>query len=84
MRFTCATEIDLPVAKVIEMFDNTDNLKNWQNGLVSYEHVSGSPGAVGSKSRINIKTGKHAIELSETILVKNLPHESRFCVSTNI
>ncbi len=75
MRFTCTTEINVPIDKVITLFDNTANLKKWQNGLVSHEHISGSPGQPGAKSKIVFNTGKHVIELIETITVKNLPHE---------
>lgn len=75
MKFTCTVEIDQPIETVTRLFDNTDTLGEWQKGLVSYEHISGTPRAVGSKSRITFNTAKHVIELMETILVKNLPHE---------
>lgn len=75
MKFTCGVDIELSVRKVIEFFDNPANLGKWQKGLVSYEHISGIPGKPGAKSKITIKTGKHIIELMETITVKNLPHE---------
>ncbi len=75
MKFACTTEIDVPIKKAVELFDNPANLKYWQQGLVSYEHISGTPGQAGAKSKIVIKSGKHIIELIETITVKNLPHE---------
>ena len=35
-------DIDLPVDKVIQLFDDPDNLKEWQNGLVRLE-ISAEP-----------------------------------------
>lgn len=75
MKFTCAVEINAPITKVVELFDNTDNLKEWQQGFVSHEHVSGTPGAVGAKSKLTYNTGKRIIELTETITAKNLHSE---------
>ncbi|MDN5200245.1 SRPBCC family protein [Fulvivirgaceae bacterium BMA10] len=75
MRFICSVEIDLPVAKVIELFDNVDNIKEWQDGFVSYEHLSGTPGEPGATSRLVYQTEGGEIELIETIVVKNLPEE---------
>ena len=75
MEFKCSVEIDAPINKVIELFDNPDNLKEWQDGFQSFEHISGTPGRPGAKSRITYAHGKRKMELIETILVKNLPEE---------
>jgi uncharacterized protein YndB with AHSA1/START domain len=40
MKYTCEITIDRPRARVIELFDNPENLKQWQPELVSFEHVS--------------------------------------------
>ena len=42
--FTVEIDIDLPREKVLEQFDSTENLFKWQNGLQSFDHVSGEPG----------------------------------------
>ena len=60
---------------MIELFDNPENLYKWQEGLISYEHVSGEPGKVGAKSRMRYRWGKREIEMIETITVRNLPDE---------
>ena len=39
----------MPVNKVVEIFDNTDNLPHWQKGLESYNLVSGTKGIPGAK-----------------------------------
>jgi hypothetical protein len=75
MKYTVETEIDLPVSRVVELFDNPDNLKYWQPGLISFEHVSGTPGQPGAISKLRYKMGKREIEMTETITVRDLPRE---------
>ena len=75
MKFTCFVDIDLPVDRVIELFDNPDNLVEWQDGFVSFEHISGTPGQPGAKSKLTYKMGKRNMDLIETINVRNLPEE---------
>ena len=75
MKYSNEILIDLPREKVIELFDNPDNMKYWQKGLVSFEHISGEPGKPGAKSRLKYKMGKRAIEMIETITDRNLPEE---------
>ena len=50
-------------------------MKKWMEGLQSFEPISGTPGEVGSKSRLKFKMGKREIEMIETITAKNLPEE---------
>ena len=52
MKFTCSVEIDLPIEKVIELYDDPDNLIEWQDGFVAIEPISGTPGAEGAKARM--------------------------------
>ncbi|MES2567755.1 MAG: SRPBCC family protein [Bacteroidota bacterium] len=75
MKYTTEIEINQPIDKVIALFDNVDNMKKWMVGLQSFEHLSGTPGEVGAKSRLVFKTGKRELEMIETITVKNLPQE---------
>ncbi len=75
--FTQTIEINLPRDKVIELFDNSENMVHWQNGFKGLEHLSGEPGQVGAKSKIVYETGKHKIDLYETITKRNFPDE--FC-----
>ena len=73
MKYTLTIDIDLPRQKVIELFDDPDNLKHWQEGFISLEPVSGKPGEVGAKSRLQYRMGKREIEMIETITERNLP-----------
>jgi uncharacterized membrane protein len=75
MKFQCAVEIRKPLSLVIELFTNPNNLKEWQDGFISMNHLSGEPGEMGSKSRFFYKTGKRELELIETIIINNLPDE---------
>ncbi|MEO1260380.1 MAG: SRPBCC family protein [Bacteroidota bacterium] len=77
MKFSCQVTIDQPIDKVIELFDDPNNMKHWQDGFVSFEPISGTPGQPGAKSRIIYEIGKKKapMELIETVLVRNLPHE---------
>ncbi len=75
MKFICTVDIKLPVERVIQLFDNVDNLKHWQDGFQRFEHISGVPGETDAKSRIRYKTGKRDLEFIETIITRNLPDE---------
>jgi hypothetical protein len=75
MKYTVDIELDLPRSRVIELFDNTDNLYKWQQGLQSFEPISGEPGQVGAKSKLVFKMGKREIEMIETITKRELPEQ---------
>jgi uncharacterized membrane protein len=75
MKYTVEIEIESPVEKVVELFDNPDNMNKWMDGLQSFEHLSGAPGQPGAKSRLKFKMGKREIEMIETITVRDLPKE---------
>ena len=48
MKYTLEILIDQPREKVVELFDNPDNMKHWQEGFVSLTHISGTPGEIGA------------------------------------
>jgi hypothetical protein len=62
MKYSLQIDIALPRDRVIELFDNSDNLHCWQPGLVSYEHLSGEPGQVDAKAKLVYKMGNRDIE----------------------
>jgi len=74
IRYSNEIGIKLPVSKVIELFDNPDNMKHWQPGFVSFEHVSGTAGAEGAVSKLVYLEGKRRIEMLETIIKRDLPY----------
>ncbi|WNJ18175.1 SRPBCC family protein [Pontibacter sp. G13] len=75
MNYTCEIIIDLPRDQVIELFDNPDNMKHWQTGFISLEPLSGTPGQAGAQSKLTYQMGKRTIEMTETILSRDLPSE---------
>jgi uncharacterized protein YndB with AHSA1/START domain len=75
MKYEHEITIDLPRERVIELFDNPDNMRHWQPGLVSFEHLSGEPGTPGAKSLLKYDMGKRKIEMVETVTKRNLPQE---------
>ena len=73
MVFSVSIDIDLPRDKVISLFDNPDNMKRWQPGLLSFERLSGTPGHPGARSRLVYQSGKRRIEMIETVTLRALP-----------
>ena len=75
MKYTLEILIKSPRAEVIKKLDNIDNIKHWQRGLVSIEHMSGIPGQVGAKMKLSYKFGKRQMDLIETITKRDFPDE---------
>ncbi|MGD9590312.1 MAG: SRPBCC family protein [Pyrinomonadaceae bacterium] len=75
MKYTVEVEIEKPVDEVIALFDNVDNMYKWMDGLKSFEHLEGTPGEVGAKSRLKFDMNGRKIEMIETITAKDLPRE---------
>jgi hypothetical protein len=75
MKYTHKIEINLPRDQVIELFDSAENMTKWQPELISFEHVSGTPGQEGAKSKLLYKMGGRETEMIETITNRNFPDE---------
>ncbi len=58
----------------MELFDNPENFKHWQQGLISTQNITSSVGKVGSKRRMKIKTSVAVITMVEEITARDLPH----------
>jgi uncharacterized membrane protein len=72
MKYTVEILINLPVAKVGELFDDPKNMMKWMKGLKSFEHLSGTSGQTGAKSKWIFE---NKMEMIETISKRNLPEE---------
>ena len=68
-------EIDLPRARVIELFDDPDNMFMWLEGLESFERISGERGQPGARSKLVYLNGKRKFELTEIVTENRLPDE---------
>jgi len=75
MKYTTTVTINAPRNQVIKKMDNIENLKHWQKGLVSAEHITGNPGEVGAKMKLSYNFGKRKMELIETITKNDFPDE---------
>ena len=73
MQYTVDIILELPRERVIELFDDPANLPKWQEGLLSFEPISGTPGQVGAKSKLLFDMGGRRIEMIETITRRSLP-----------
>ena len=73
MKYTTEVTIKLRRQKVIDLFDDEKNLYKWQEGLKSVEHLSGTPGQPGAKTKLVFDMNGRIVEMTETILSNNLP-----------
>ena len=75
MRYQIEIILNLPRDRVIELFDSFENLKEWQEGLISHEHLSGEPGQTGAKTKLLYDMGKRRVKMIETIITRKMPDE---------
>ncbi len=75
MKYTTEILIKKPIEEVIQKMDSADNMKHWQKGLVSAEHISGTPRRFGAKMKLNYNFGESKMELIETIAKQDFPNE---------
>ena len=66
-------EINQSLSKVTALFADPENLKEYQDGFISKELLSGKKGEVDAVSKMYYKHGKHEMELVETITKNDLP-----------
>jgi len=78
MKYTTEIVIELPRKEVIELFNSAENMKKWQKGFQSIEHLEGTPGEKGATSKLIYLMGKRRIEMIETITDQQFP-ESFHC-----
>lgn len=74
MKYSCTVTINLPIAKTVELWENENNFKEWQDGFKSIELLSGTSNTKGAKSKILFE-GKQKMELIETIISNDLPNK---------
>jgi len=65
--------INQPIDKVASLLANPDNFEKWQPGFKGMEHLSGTPGEIGAKSKLTYDMGKRQVVMTETILEMNMP-----------
>ena len=75
MKFTCTVQINKPQQIVADFFTDPTHLKEYQEGFQRKELISGTAGEVGAISKLYYQNGKRKMELVETVLKNDLPHE---------
>jgi hypothetical protein len=73
MKYTVSIDLELPRDEVVELFDDSQNMPKWQEGLQSFEPLEGTPGQPGARSKLVYQMGKRRIEMIETITERDLP-----------
>lgn len=74
MKFTVELPLNKPRVEVWKAFDNPQNLKKWQQSLVSFETVSGTPGQPGAMSILTFEEHGRQFELVEKVLYRDEPN----------
>jgi hypothetical protein len=75
MKSTITLQINLPQARVAELFSNPRNTTRWMHDIDRIEVVSGELGAPGSEYRLVPKKGN--MVFVATVLGRDLPKQSR-------
>lgn len=75
INYTLEIDINQPRSRVAELFGEPANLGAWQPGFLSMEDLEGEPGAPGSTSRLKYAHRKREVEMTETLVVNDLPNE---------
>ncbi|MFH0757094.1 MAG: SRPBCC family protein [Bacteroidota bacterium] len=75
MNYSAEIIIELPRQKLVELFDNTENMYKWQEGLLSFDHLEGTPGHEGARSSLVYASRKGDLKMTGTIIRRNLPDE---------
>ena len=73
MKFSCSIIINQPIDKVVDLFLDPSNLKEYQEGFDRKELISGEGGKAGAVSKMYYTN--NVGELTETIIANNLPDE---------
>ena len=73
MKYSHEILINSSREEVVTKMKDPDNFKHWQEGFISYQHISGTPGEEGARAKLIYEIGKRNIEMTETILEMNLP-----------
>jgi len=74
VEYTEEIVVNVPRARFIELFDDPDTMTQWQDGLVSVEHLSGEPRRPGARSRLTVRRGRGTVEMTETVTRHDLPY----------
>ncbi len=83
MQFALSITIKRPRQQVLDLFDDHDRVKEWQPNLVSRTLISGQLGQVGCKTQMVFNTFGQRIEMTETVITRDLPDEFKAEYASN-
>ncbi|MES2619571.1 MAG: SRPBCC family protein [Bacteroidota bacterium] len=75
MKFSSQIEINAPIVRVVDLFIDPEQMKKWLKELESFEPIHGPTRHIGSKSLLKLMVDEKKMEITETITVRNLPHQ---------
>jgi len=84
MKYTISNTINKPLEEVVEKFKDPEGVKHWMEGLQKIERISGEPHEVGAKSNFHFLHKNKEMQISETILEQNLPHQIKFAFQSSM
>ena len=73
--------IDVPQARLAELFADPENNTKWMDDIERFEPISGRPGMPGSKYRLAPKTGD--MVFVATVISRDLPNELRLSLDAS-
>ncbi|NER15273.1 hypothetical protein GWK08_17585 [Leptobacterium flavescens] len=73
MKYSGSIEIEKPVELVTRLFTDPEGMKEYQDGFIKKELLSGREGNEGAISKMYYQYGKRDMILTETIVSNNLP-----------
>jgi hypothetical protein len=75
MRYQVEITINLPRSRVVQLMDNAENNLKWQDNLISFDHLSGTPGQEGARTNFVYMMPAGRQDMLETIVTSNFPEE---------
>jgi hypothetical protein len=81
MKSVIELEIDVPQARLAELFTDPGQNTRWMDDVDRVEAISGQPGMPGSKYRLVPKKGK--MVFVATVLARNLPTEAHLSLEAS-
>ena len=73
MKFSGSLIINKPRQQVVDLYTDTNRLKDYQDGFVSKTLLEGNAGENGAKSEMRYEQGKRKLLLIETVVNNQLP-----------
>ena len=69
MKFACQTDIGGDISKVVALWQDSNNLKEWQDGYQGMKHLTGEYNSAGSTYELTYIMRGKPFTLHETVLV---------------